>query len=343
MPTSRLFAIVILNWNGLDLLREFASEWLRLTPPDAELIVVDNASTDDSVPYLRTHYPSIRLICHEENYGFAEGYNRAIAELKHPYVVLLNSDAIPTDGWLDHPRRVFAEMPHVVALSPKLHAWRTREQRTFEYAGAAGGYVDALGYPFCRGRIFDTIEIDHGQYDSVESIGWGTGACLIIRREVYLTVGGLDPIFFAHQEEIDMAWRIKARGGEILSYPHVVYHIGGASLPMDNPHKTYLNFRNNLVMLYKNLPLYLLAPIFIARLVLDGLALCLFVLRSQWKHARAVARAWCDAPRLMRQRRGIRKDNLRLSTRSAWVMLSPVSIIGYYYLLGKRRYFEIMH
>lgn len=340
--STPLFAIVVLNWNGLELLREFASEWLRLTPPDAELIVVDNASTDGSAEYLRTHYPSIRLICHEENYGFAEGYNRAIDKLTHPYIVLLNSDAIPTDGWLDHPRRVLAEMPHVAVLSPKIHAWRERAQGMFEYAGAAGGYVDILGYPFCRGRILDTIEPDRGQYDAVESIAWASGACLIVRRSVYLAVGGLDPIFFAHQEEIDLAWRIKARGGEILSYPHVVYHIGGASLPMESPRKTYLNFRNNLVMLYKNLPWYILVPILVARLVLDGLALCLFALRGQWHHARAVARAWWDAPRLMHQRRDVRRQNLRQTTRSSRAMLSPVSIILNYYLLGRRRYSEIV-
>ena len=247
-------AIVILNWNGRKMLAEYLSSVLDYSRADADIYVADNASTDDSVDFLQQHYASeVKLIRLEKNWGFAEGYNRALAEIDAEYFVLLNSDVEVTHHWLTPLIEFMDSHEEVAACQPKLLSLTDKD--FFEYAGASGGFIDRYGYPFCRGRIFDTLEEDNGQYDYRQEIFWATGACLFIRAKDYADVGGLDARFFAHNEEIDLCWRLRLRGRKIYCIPEsVVYHLGGGSLPKGNPMKTFLNFRNNLTMLYKNLP-----------------------------------------------------------------------------------------
>ncbi len=247
-------AIVILNWNGRKMLAEYLPSVLDYSRADADIYVADNASTDDSVDFLQQHYASeVKLIRLEKNWGFAEGYNRALAEIDAEYFVLLNSDVEVTHHWLTPLIEFMDSHEEVAACQPKLLSLTDKD--FFEYAGASGGFIDRYGYPFCRGRIFDTLEEDNGQYDYRQEIFWATGACLFIRAKDYEDVGGLDARFFAHNEEIDLCWRLRLRGRKIYCIPEsVVYHLGGGSLPKGNPMKTFLNFRNNLTMLYKNLP-----------------------------------------------------------------------------------------
>lgn len=320
MPTV---AVVVLNWNGVDLLQTFLPTWLEHTPDGAELIIVDNGSTDSSVNYIRSKYPSIRLIEFPENYGFAEGYNRAIELIEHEIVVLLNSDVALTAGWLDEPLKLLHLNTDIAAVQPKIRAYS--EPTRFEYAGAAGGYIDRLGYPFCRGRILDTIEKDFGQYDTPVDIFWASGACLIIRREVYLSLGGLDSRFFAHQEEIDLCWRVLSRGYRIVFAPNsLVYHLGGGTLSMNSPRKTYLNFRNNLLMLYKNLPNSYLFWVLTQRLLLDSVAALQYLLRRQPLHARAVLQAYQD---YYRMRREMQDDRARILDKA--ICRYPKEIVHY--------------
>lgn len=264
-------AIVILNWNGSQMLSEYLPSVLENLPAYAALYVADNASTDDSLTLLHRDFPLVRLIVLEQNFGFAEGYNRALKQIDADYYILLNSDVKVTDNWLEPLLAFMDSHPDYAACQPKLLAMRQPEY--FEYAGAAGGYVDRLGYPFCRGRIFDTVEKDLGQYDSIADIHWATGACLMVRSRLYHEVGGLDARFFAHCEEIDFCWRLRLAGYKLACVPSShVYHVGGATLAKENPHKTYLNFRNNLTMLYKNLPRRELGRVMFLRWFLDYLA-----------------------------------------------------------------------
>lgn len=306
-------AIVVLNWNGADLLREFAPQWVATCPSWADLIVVDNGSSDESVSYLRGHHPEIEVIAFEQNYGFAEGYNRAIALLPHEFVVLLNSDATPLGDWLTSPiERLLSDLS-IAGVQPKIRSYR--EPQRFEYAGAAGGYLDPLGYPYCRGRIMGRVETDFGQYDTEVDIMWASGACLIIRREVYLAVGGLDARFFAHQEEIDLAWRIRARGWRMICDPRsVVLHLGGASLAMHSPRKIYLNHRNNLLMLYKNLPMPRFILTLVLRLGLDFAVACSYLFRGKPRSFVAVLKALYDALRMCRDFAHDRMHNLAVAT-----------------------------
>ena len=248
--------VIILNWNGIKLLKEFLPIASRLTISDeADLIVADNGSTDDSLEWVRINHPEVKIISFDTNYGFAEGYNKAIELCDYPFITLLNSDVEVTPGWW-HPIIAFMEKnPDAGAVQPKILSWREREK--FEYAGACGGFLDRLGYPFCRGRLFDTLEQDNGQYDNMEpDITWASGACMTVRRDLYLQLGGLDPRFFAHMEEIDLCCRILNAGfRNCVVTGSKVYHVGGASLSQGDPKKTYLNFRNNLLLLHKNLPL----------------------------------------------------------------------------------------
>lgn len=265
-------AIVILNWNGRKMLAEYLPSVLDYSRADADIYVADNASTDDSVDFLQQHYASeVKLIRLEKNWGFAEGYNRALAEIDAEYFVLLNSDVEVTHHWLTPLIEFMDSHEEVAACQPKLLSLTDKD--FFEYAGASGGFIDRYGYPFCRGRIFDTLEEDNGQYDYRQEIFWATGACLFIRAKDYADVGGLDARFFAHNEEIDLCWRLRLRGRKIYCIPEsVVYHLGGGSLPKSNPMKTFLNFRNNLTMLYKNLPESELRHVMRWRWFLDYLA-----------------------------------------------------------------------
>ena len=261
-------AIVILNWNGTHHLRRFLPSVSHSDFGNYEIIVADNASTDDSVSFLQAHYPQVRIIRLPDNFGFAGGYNRALKQVEADYYVLLNSDVEVTPGWIKPVIALMESDATIAACQPKIKMERHRE--LFEYAGAAGGWLDSLGYPFARGRIFDICEEDKGQYDSIEPIFWASGAAMFVRAKVYHDCGGLDEYFFAHQEEIDLCWRMQLAGYKIMACPSsVVYHVGGGTLPKGNERKVYLNFRNNLIMLAKNLPLAQAAWKLPFRLVLD--------------------------------------------------------------------------
>lgn len=245
--------IIILNWNGRDYLEKFLPSVLSSSYTGFEVVVADNGSVDDSVPFLKKNYPQVRIIGFPVNYGFAKGYNEAIKQVDAPYLVLLNSDVEVEQGWLDPMVALLESDKSIAACQPKLLAFNNKKM--FEYAGGSGGWLDSYGYPFARGRIFDICEEDTGQYDNVEPIFWVTGAAMFIRKEVFLEMKGFDEYFFAHQEEIDLCWRIQLAGYKLFSCPaSVVYHVGGGTLPRGNTLKTYLNFRNNQIMLFKNLP-----------------------------------------------------------------------------------------
>lgn len=247
-----LVAVVILNFNGRKYLDSFLPFVLDSTYENFSVIVADNASTDDSVAYVQQNFPPVQLIELDKNYGFAEGYNQSLRRIKADYYVLLNSDVEVEKAWIEPIIELMEADQQVAACQPKIRSYHNREY--FEYAGAAGGWIDCLGYPFSRGRIFDVCEKDTGQYDDIVEVFWATGAAMFVRASVYHEMGGLDSCFFAHMEEIDLCWRMKRAGHKIMCCPDsVVYHIGGGTLPKDNSRKVYLNFRNNLIMLSKNL------------------------------------------------------------------------------------------
>jgi len=283
-------AVVILNWNGRDFLEKFLPNVLECTLGDAELIVADNASTDDSISFLEKNYPNIRIIQNAENGGFAKGYNDALKKVESEYYVLLNSDIETTPGWIKPIIKMMDLDEQIAACQPKLLSYN--EKHKFEYAGAAGGFIDKLGYPFCRGRIFDTLEEDLGQYDDPKEIFWASGACMFVRSKLFHLAGGFDEDFFAHMEEIDLCWRLKLRDYKIVYCPEsTVYHVGGGTLNKMNPFKTYLNFRNNLLLLHKNLPKRNLFPTIMMRLILDGVAGVKFFFSDGPKHTLAIVRA----------------------------------------------------
>ena len=243
-------AIVILNWNGSKMLSQYLPSVLQYSREEATIYVADNASSDDSLEMLRSYFPEVRLILLDKNWGFAEGYNKSLVQIDAEYYLLLNSDIEVTHHWLSPMLEFMDSHPEVAACQPKLLS--VFDKDSFEYAGACGGFLDRYGYPFCRGRIFDTVEKDNGQYDQPAEILWATGAALLTRARIFKKVGGLDARFFAHNEEIDLCWRMRIMGYKIYCIPDSkVYHVGGGTLPKGNPMKTYLNFRNNLTMLYK--------------------------------------------------------------------------------------------
>ena len=261
-------SIVILNWNGAAMLRRFLPSVTSHSAGLADIVVADNASTDNSLEVLRTEFPGVRTVALDSNYGFAEGYNRALREVDSDLYLLLNNDVEVTADWLCPLLDFMSAHPECAACQPKLLSETARD--TFEYAGACGGYIDRYGYPFCRGRLFGTVEKDCGQYDEVAEVLWATGACLLIRRDDYWKAGGFDSRFFAHNEEIDLCWRLNNLGRKVYCVPQSkAFHVGGGTLPKGNPKKTFLNFRNNLTMLYKNLPDSELARVMAVRRVLD--------------------------------------------------------------------------
>ena len=264
-------AIVILNWNGLAMLREYMPSVMRFSREEAVIYIADNASTDGSVEFLKNNYPDCRLILFNQNWGFADGYNKALANIEAEYFVLLNSDIEVTHHWLTPLIEFLDNHAEVAAVQPKLLSMSDRD--SFEYAGACGGFIDRLGYPYCRGRIFDVVEKDNGQYDYPQRVLWTTGAAMMVRSADWRDVGGLDGRFFAHNEEIDLCWRLRGRGRHLYCIPEsFIYHVGGGTLPKGNPRKTFLNFRNNLLMIYKNIPDSELTGIMRARWFLDYLA-----------------------------------------------------------------------
>ena len=338
-------SVIILNWNGEAMLRRFLPNVITNTQrTDVEIVVADNGSTDGSLAYLRTE--PVRVIELGENFGFAEGYNRAIAQVDSDYVVLLNSDVEVTPCWLDTLLEYARTHEDVVALQPKVLRWHSQQdvlvgktqKVRFEHAGAAGGMIDCLGYPYCYGRLLTNLEEDNGQYDTPTPIFWASGACMFIRRDVYVKEGGLDSVFFAHQEEIDLCWRLHCRGYQIMSVPQsVVYHVGGGTLEYESPRKTFLNFRNNLLMLYKNLPTSKWLLVMLIRWPLDYVAALQMLLSGKWLNFKAVFQARCVFWRLRKQYKAIRAANLRKSEVLYPTTISKRSIIVDYYLLGKRK------
>jgi hypothetical protein len=332
------FAVVILNWNGEKLLKQFLPTVVKNTPKDlAEIIVADNGSTDDSLSYVKESFPeeSVKIIRLDRNYGFAEGYNKALEQGDNEFVVLLNSDVAVSEGWLNEPLRILDSQPDVAAVQPKILSERNHEY--FEYAGAAGGLMDMYGYPYCRGRILGDVEKDCGQYDTKVDIFWATGACMIIRNAVYKKVGGLDSEFFAHQEEIDLCWRLRSRGYRIVYAPSsVVYHVGGGMLSYESPRKTFLNFRNNLLMLYKNLPENRLNKVMRVRFLLDYLAAIKFLLTGHFANAKAVWEARREYKRMLPSFVSKREENLRLAVTEDIPEMKKTSLLFNYYLGRKR-------
>lgn len=331
-------AVVILNWNGEQMLRDFlpsvvAHSVLPESLGEAVVYVADNGSTDHSLRLLADSFPSVRTIAFSQNYGFADGYNKAFEPIDAEYAILLNSDVEVTPGWL-HPLVQYMDAhPQVAACQPKLMAYHQKD--AFEYAGAMGGFIDCYGYPYCRGRIFDTVEKDHGQYDADVPLLWATGACLMVRLAVYKEVGGLDGRFFAHMEEIDLCWRLRCRGYEVRSVASsVVYHVGGATLNAGHPRKTFLNFRNNLLMLYKNLPAGKLRSVLFVRALLDYVAAAMFMLKGEWGSAKAVFRARREYRKLKREFRASREENLRKAVTMDVAERTPFSILWKYHVCG---------
>lgn len=292
---GKKLAVIILNWNGEQLLKQFIPAAVSYTVSDeADLFVADNGSTDNSVAWLHENYPEVKVLPFPKNYGFAEGYNRAIAATHYPYTVLLNSDVEVTPGWWKPLLDFLENNPEVGAVQPKIKSYRDKEY--FEYAGAAGGYLDKYGYPYCRGRLFDRVEKDTGQYDGeAVDVCWASGAALAVNTDIYLKAGGLDPLFFAHMEEIDLCCRMLTMGYRVCAISDSeVYHVGGASLQQGNPQKTYLNFRNNLLLLYKNLPRNIRGKKLIQRRLMDTLAFLMNCMKFDFANANAILKAHND-------------------------------------------------
>lgn len=339
--STKKVAIVILNWNGAKLMEEFLPSVIAYSPIErTEVVVADNGSTDNSIALLQEKFPSVRIIRLDKNYGFAEGYNQALKQLDNEYTVLLNSDVEVTPGWLDAPLAALEADATIAAAQPKIRAQRNKEY--FEYAGAAGGYMDIYGYPYCRGRMFHVVEKDEAQYDTPADILWATGACLFIRTAVYKEVGGLDAGFFAHQEEIDMCWRLRSRGYRLVCTPQsVVYHVGGATLQVESPRKTFLNFRNNLLMLYKNLPEKDLKPVMRARFWLDYIAATKFLLCGHIQNAKAVYEARKAFFDMKPEYEEKRRENLAKTTLPIIPELMRSSLILAFYLKRKKKYSDL--
>jgi GT2 family glycosyltransferase len=331
MNNNKPIAVIILNWNGHDLLNEYLPQVVATTDSAvADIIVADNGSTDNSVELLKTKFPEVKLLQFDTNHGFAQGYNLAIEQTQYKYTILLNSDVATAPGWITPLYEYMEANPNVGACQPKLLAYKQKDE--FEYAGASGGFIDRNGYPYCRGRIFGTVEKDRGQYDDVISVFWATGAALMIRSQVYLTAGGLDKDFFAHMEEIDLCWRVLLMGYDIKVVPQsVAYHLGGGSLPASNPRKTYLNFRNNLLMLHKNLPDATRNRKLFVRRLLDTIAWAKFMATFDFKNANAILKAHNDF-RSMRKRYTSHPDVDLLDQRND----THRNIIVDYYLRGRK-------
>lgn len=330
----RKVAVIILNWNGEKLLREFLPSVIRNTDPClGKVVVVDNHSTDGSWKCLEREFPDVERVAFDENYGFAGGYNRAIAAREEEFVVLLNSDVEVAEGWLEPLVEVLERDERVVAVQPKVLAYRDKER--FEYAGACGGYIDRLGFPFCRGRIMDCTERDTGQYDDETEIFWATGAALCIRREAYVRAGGLDEAFFAHMEEIDLCWRLKNEGWSLRVVPRSrVYHLGGGSLPMNHPRKLFLNYRNNLLMLYKNLTPAIGRRVLFVRFWMDMLAAGLFLVKGEWENVKSVFRAYRDF-------RGMKRNYKPVTVSRKVDGVYRGSIVLAYFLGGKKKFMQL--
>ncbi|MFI5217927.1 MAG: glycosyltransferase family 2 protein [Bacteroidia bacterium] len=333
-------AVVILNWNGKELLQKFLPAIINHSSSIAEIIIADNGSADDSVNFLKTNFPEIRLEIFEKNYGFSGGYNKALKKINAHYFILLNSDVEITPGWIEPIINMMESDTNIAACQPKIKSFHNKN--LFEHAGASGGFIDKYGYPFCRGRFFNTLEQDGRQYDDVKEIFWATGACLFIRSKVFTDLGGFDEEFFAHMEEIDLCWRIQYAGYKIFCVPQsVVYHIGGGTLPKKNPHKTYLNFRNNLMMIHKNLPSSSVYITIIIRLLLDGIAGIKFLFDGDWKDCIAVFKAHIYFYSRLLQRNKIRTQSQKEVLNKQVATIYNKSIVMDYFIRGKKYFSQL--
>lgn len=336
-------AIVILNWNGKQMLQTYLPKVLACSRDEAVVYVADNASTDDSLAMLNEKFPEVRQIVLDKNWGFADGYNKALARVDAEYYVLLNSDVEVTPGWLTPLVSFMDAHPEVGACQPKLLS--VADKSKFEYAGACGGFLDRYGYPYCRGRVFDTVEQDNGQYDDIHEVLWTTGACMMVRSKDYWAVNGLDGRFFAHNEEIDMCWRMRMMGRQLFCIPQSkVYHVGGGTLPKGNPMKTYLNFRNNLTMLYKNLPEKELRYVMRVRWFLDYVAAWqTLILNRNVGDFKAIYRARHDFMKWRTEFRPERKEHQidRVEPRVPRTLRTSFCLVWQYYARGRKKYTEL--
>ncbi len=341
MPVTK---VVILNWNGSAHLRTFLPSVICTTPSDIGIVVADNGSTDDSRNVIRLEFPSVELLELDANYGFAGGYNRALSRIEADYFILLNSDVATTEGWCEPLVAALDNNLSLAAVQPKIRAYTSPDN--FEYAGACGGFIDALGYPFCRGRILQCVETDNGQYDISRRCFWASGACMACRSEAFFRTGGFDEDFFAHMEEIDFCWRAQRYGYSIAVEPaSVVYHLGGGTLPTNSPRKTYLNYRNNLYMLYKNLPSCRLWYVMPLRMCFDGLSAAVYLLQGRLTLVKQVWRAHMDFYRALRSLR-VKRHLIHANTspdlcKQIFEVVYHGSIVMRYYV-GKRKFGNMM-
>lgn len=332
-------AVVILNWNGVPMLQKFLPTVVAYSP-EADVIVADNASDDASLEYIRINFPGLRLIVLDRNYGFADGYNKALELVDAEYYILLNSDVEVTQGWIAPLLSFMDSNSNASACQPKLLDYNKRD--SFEYSGAAGGFIDRYGYPYCRGRLFNSLEKDCGQYGDICRVFWATGAAMMVRSKDYWAAGGLDGRFFAHMEEIDLCWRMQARGGEIYCVPEsTVYHVGGATLDKSNPRKTYLNFRNNLLMLYKNLSRSELHGVMFLRALLDNMAALKFLLSGNWGEFKAVLRARLEYRRMRSCYKAVRDERDAGSVVGNVVGRANFLLPWQYYVRGRKHFNEL--
>lgn len=331
-------AVVILNWNGRKFLEQFLEKVIRATLTlECAVIIADNGSTDGSCEYVRKKHPEAGLIELGHNYGFAGGYNEALKRVDAVYYILLNSDVEVSPGWIEPVLEYMEAHPGVAACQPKILSYNDRKR--FEYAGAAGGFIDSYGYPFCRGRIMNITEEDKGQYDDIRQVFWASGACMFIRSSHWKEAGGFDPDFFAHMEEIDLCWRLNASGKKIMYIPSsIVYHIGGGTLPYEAPSKIYYNFRNNLFMLYKNLPPDRLKITMFKRMCLDGIAAARFLLSLNFKAFINVIKAHLDYYRHKKVLRQKRKSCLEMAVSYPESLILNKSLVFNFFIKGKRTY-----
>jgi GT2 family glycosyltransferase len=331
-------SVIILNWNTRSLLEKFIPTVIKnSTYPDVEIVVADNGSTDDSLEWLKSAYPNVRIISFLQNYGFSEGYNKAIASVSSDLSVLLNSDVAPAEGWLEPLVDIMTNNPNVAAVVPKIKDYNNPDK--FEYAGAAGGFIDRFGYTFCRGRIFDVLEEDNGQYDTESKVFWGSGAALMVRTELFNSTGGLDKDFFAHMEEIDWCWRVKNMGYEIMFTPNSeVFHVGGGTLSYNNYRKNFLNFRNNLFLLVKNKHGLNGWITIVIRLLLDYIAVFKYLFARKFSFSKSIIAAHWDfikkLPRFLLKRR---KSKL-LINKNKFNEIYKRSIVFDFYILKKKKF-----
>ncbi len=332
-------AIVILNWNGQKYLEQFLPPLIENSERDwVEIYVADNGSTDSSVNFLKENYLSVKLILFDENYGFTGGYNRALEQIDAEYFVILNSDVEVTPNWLEPIIQFMDKNEDVAACQPKIRSYAQKEY--FEYAGAAGGFIDKYGYPFCRGRILGTLEEDKGQYDDIREIFWATGACMFVRSELFKNSGGFDEDFFAHMEEIDLCWRLKNSGYKIYYHPSsIVYHVGGGALPNDSPRKLALNYRNNLFLLLKNTNSSQMIWVLIKRMILDGVSAMMYVATFKFSSFTAVFKAHLSFYKQQYKMRKKRKDNLQQMHKIKEIY--PKSIVFSYFVKKRRNFSDL--